>query len=365
MHQVRLTDNRTWDRVKRLPDFLKSFVDERREEPGGRYQGTDNMFRFSMPLLMGVCFLAPLGAADGLPALFDTQSHDFGNVAIGTMLHHDFKIKNTTNQTLHIANLRVSCGCTTPSTPNATILPGETGTVHAQMDSRRFSGAKSVTIFVLFDQPYTQEVNLVVSAYGRNDVAVSNPESLEFGRMRKGTSPALTTNVSFATPLRITQAAADSGYVKVSFQPKQDQYGGVTYALTATISPKLPVGNWYTDVWVNTENGSRVRIPLTVVVEPSLTITPGVVEFEATPIGQPSEKSIIVKGDHPFRILDVTGGGDTFTATDKTSEPKTTHVVRVTFKPGKEGNFVKNLQIETDLKDQSRVQLAVKGTGMK
>ncbi len=322
------------------------------------------MFRFSTVLLIGVCFIAPLGAADGLTALFDTQSHNFGNVAIGTQLHHDFKIKNTTNQTLHIASLRVSCGCTTPSTPNQTILPGETGIVHAQMDSRRFSGPKSVTIFVLFDQPYTQEVNLVVSAYGRNDIAM-NPESLEFGRMRKGTSPALSTSVSFATPVRISQVGADSGYVKVTSESKQDGYGGVAYQLTAKISDKVPVGNWYTDVWAVADNGQRIRIPLTVVVEPSLTITPGVVEFEATPVGKPTEKNIIVKGDAPFRILDVKGGGDTFTATDKTSEPKTTHVVRVTFKPGQEGNFAKNLEIETDLKDQKKVQLAVKGTGMK
>jgi len=323
------------------------------------------MFRFSISLLMGVCFLGPLGAADGLSALFDTQSHDFGNVPIGPMLHHDFTIKNTTNQTLHIANLRVSCGCTTPSAPKATVLPGETATVHAQMDSRRFSGAKSVTIFVLFDQPYLQEVNLVVSAFGRNDIAVSNPESLEFGRMRKGSSPTLATNISFATPVRITQATADSGYVKVSYQPKRDQYGGMTYQLTAKISPLVPIGNWYTDVWATTDNGSRIRIPLTVVVEPSLTITPGVVEFDATPVGHPTEKNIIVKGDHPFRILDVKGGGDTFTATDKSSEPKTTHVIRVTFKPEKAGDYAKNLEIETDLKDQSKVQLAVKGTGMK
>jgi hypothetical protein len=339
-------------------------VDECSDGPGDRYQGIDIMFRFSMSLIVGVCFLGPLGAAEGLSALFDTQSHDFGNVAIGQMLHHDFKIKNTTNQTLHIANLRVSCGCTTPSTPNATILPGETGVVHAQMDSRRFSGAKSVTIFVLFDQPRVEEINLVVSAFGRNDIAM-NPESFEFGRVRSGTSPALTAKVSFATPVRISQASADSGYVKVSYEAKQDQFGGVSYVVTAKIDPRVPIGNWYTDVWMNTESGNRVRIPLTVAIEPSLTITPGVVEFEATPVGKPTEKSIIVKGDHPFRILDVKGGDGAFTATDKSTESKTTHVVMVTFKPGKEGDFVKNLEIVTDLKDQSKVQLAVKGTGMK
>jgi hypothetical protein len=317
-----------------------------------------------MPLLIGACLLSPLGAAEGLVALFDTQSHDFGNVPIGPMLHHEFKIKNTTNQTLHIANLRVSCGCTTPSAPKATIAPGETGVVNAQMDSRRFSGAKSVTIFVLFDQPRLEEVQLVVSAFGRNDIAM-NPESFEFGEMRKGTSPSVTTRISFATPVRITQATADSGYVKLNFkEPKQGQ-SSMSYELTAKLRPDLPVGKWYTDVWVTTEGNNRIRIPLTVTVEPSLTISPGVVEFDATPVGKPAEKSIIVKGDHPFRIVDIKGGDGAFSATDKTSEAKTTHLLMVTFKPGHEGDFVKNLEIVTDLKDENKVQLAVKGVGMK
>jgi hypothetical protein len=323
------------------------------------------MLRFSISVLMATCFLAPVGAAEGLAALFDTQSHDFGNVPIGPMLRHDFTIKNTTNQTLQIANLRVSCGCVTPSAAKTTIPPGETATVLAQMDSRRFSGAKSVTIFVLFSQPHVEEVRLVVSAFGRSDIAM-NPETLNFGQMRKGTSPSVSTQIAFAAGSRILEASAESGYVQVSVkEAKQSANGLWTYELTAKMRPDIPVGRWYTDVWIRTDNNGRMRIPLNVEVEPSLTISPGVVEFDATRVGEPTKKPIVVKGAAPFRILDVKGGDGAFSAVDTTGEPKTTHLLMVTFKPGKEGNYVKNLEIVTDLKDEGKVQLAVKGTGKK
>jgi len=108
------------------------------------------MYRLCFAMLVGASFLAPVGAGESLATLFDTQSHDFGNVLVGPPVSHNFTIKNNTNQTLQIGNLRVSCGCTTPSTTTYTIPPGKTGVVTATMDTRRFVGPKSVTVFVLF-----------------------------------------------------------------------------------------------------------------------------------------------------------------------------------------------------------------------
>src|SRR5262245_49335521 len=207
------------------------------------------MFRYSFVLLVGASILAPVGAADSLASLFDTQVHDFGNVPVGPMLHHAFTIKNTTNQELRIANLRVSCGCVTPSASTMVIAAGETGTVNAQMDSRRFVGAKSVIVFVLFTKPQVEEVRLEVKAFGRTDVAL-NPDSIAFGQMRRGTSPSVSTQISMVGNTRIAEATSESGYVQVSVkEPKRSDYG-FTYELTAKMRSDIPVGKWYTDVWI-------------------------------------------------------------------------------------------------------------------
>ena len=321
------------------------------------------MFRYSFALLVGASMLSPVGAADSLASLFDTQVHDFGNVPVGPMLHHAFTVKNTTKQTLKVANLRVSCGCVTPSASTMVIAPGETATVNAQMDSRRFVGAKSVTIFVLFTQPAVEEIRLEVKAFGRTDIAL-NPDSFAFGQMRKGTSPTTTTQITMVGNTKIMEAASESGYVQISIkEPKRTDYG-LTYEITAKMRADIPVGKWYTDVWIKTDTNNRIRVPVTVEVEAMLTVAPGNLQFDATKVGTPITKPIVVKGAQPFKIVDIKGGDGLFSAVAASTEAKVAHILRVTFNPGKEGDFTKSLQIITDLKDEGKVSFSVKGTGM-
>jgi len=316
------------------------------------------MFRYSAVLLMGLAFVVPAAAADGLTALFDTQTHNFGDVPYGPSVMHSFTINNTTNQTLQIGGLRVSCGCITPSASAYTIPPGKTATVNAQMDTRRYRNP--VTIFVTFIQPQVEEVRLLVSANIRHDIAL-NPDRLDFGQIKKGSSHQVASTISFAGGTQMTGASCDSGYVQLSIaQPKQTSWG-LSYDLTASLRPDTPVGKWYTDVWVKTNTGSRIRVPLTVEIEPALTITPGAVAFDAAKVGQPIKKSIVVKGSQPFKIVDVKGGDGTIQAVAASNEAKSTHLVTVTFTPDHAGDFDKKLEIVTDLKDEGKVAVPVKG----
>ncbi len=320
------------------------------------------MFRFSFVLLIGLAFVVPAAAADGLLALFDTQTHNFGDVAYGQTVVHSFTLKNTTNQTLQIGGLRVSCGCITPSASAYTISPGKTATVNASMDSRRYS--HPVTVFVTFTAPQYEEVRLLVSANIRHDIAM-NPDHLDFGQTKKGSSQQVISTISLAAGQQITEAACDSGYVQLSIaQPKQNQWG-LSYELTARMRPDIPVGKWYTDVWVKTNTGSRIRLPLTVEVEPSLTITPGAIAFDAAKVGQPVKKSIVVKGSQPFKIVDIKGGDGTIQAVATSKEAKSTQLVTVTFTPDHAGDFDKKLEIITDLKDEGKVAVPVKGKATK
>src|SRR5260370_36107899 len=96
------------------------------------------MVRYSLALVVGACLVAPVGAANGLASLFDRQSHDFGNVPIGPLLRTSFTIKNTTTQNVRVVSARVSCGCVTPYVDAGIIAPGQSKTLHATMDTRRF-----------------------------------------------------------------------------------------------------------------------------------------------------------------------------------------------------------------------------------
>lgn len=318
-------------------------------------------YAFALVALMGA--VAPVGAANGLSGLFDTLSHDFGNVPIGPQLQHTFYFKNNTTHSLHIGSVRVSCGCVSAAADGRVIAPGQTGFVHASMDTKRFVGTKSVTVFVTFDQPQLEEVRLVVNAYGRNDITLS-PENLAFGTVRKGVGGTASTTLNLTGGARVTEAACESGYIKLAMEERTSPNGIAQYSLKATLRSDIPVGKWYTDVWVKTTHGetSRIRIPLTVEVEPSLMVTPGSVQFDAAKAGQaPTKKQVFVRGSQPFRIVEVKGGDGIFTAAALTTDARPVHILTLTFAPGKEGDFLKTLKIVTDLKDDNQVEVQVRG----
>src|SRR3954468_21697652 len=132
-----------------------------------------HMLRYSLALVMAFGVASSASAGTWAQGLFDELSKDFGSVPRGPLLTHHFRVVNRTKQAVNVSSVRVSCGCVTATANKTHLEPGEETTIYATMDSTRFVGAKSVTIFVQFDQPSFDEVRLFVQANGRNDFAVT------------------------------------------------------------------------------------------------------------------------------------------------------------------------------------------------
>src|SRR5260370_20470181 len=115
------------------------------------------MLRYSCVLVLGLLAAGPASAswADGL---FDELSKDFGSVPRGPSVSNPFRVKNNTKGDVNISNVRVSCGCTSAWAVKTHLSPGEETAIMAKMDTTRFSGPKTVTIFVQFDAPAFEEV---------------------------------------------------------------------------------------------------------------------------------------------------------------------------------------------------------------
>src|SRR5205823_10589242 len=86
--------------------------------------------------LLGLCIaLAPVGARadDWARKMFETSSHDFGPVARGATAQYAFKFKNLYQETLHVAGVRSSCGCTNPKITKDTLKTYEDGLIVAEL----------------------------------------------------------------------------------------------------------------------------------------------------------------------------------------------------------------------------------------
>jgi hypothetical protein len=293
--------------------------------------------------------------ADGL---FEELSKDFGPVPRGPTLEHSFRLVNRTSSPVHVSNVRVSCGCVQATASREDIAPGKEAAIIARMDTRRFTGSKSVTIYVTFDQPSWDEAQLVVQAYGRDDIAMS-PDAFEMGRISKGTGPASDVNVDLrGGDWRILSGSADSNYVRVKVKKLNESTGEANYQVEARLRPDTPVGRWYTDVWLNTSDPQvpRLRIPLTVEVDPALTLTPQVAALGKVKLGGESERRLLLRGAMPFRVLRIEGSDDQVSARDMTPEARASHVLAVHIKATRPGEVTKNLRVVTDLKEDPQIE---------
>jgi hypothetical protein len=324
------------------------------------------MLRYCFVLMAGVLSAGPALAGSWADGMFEEFSKDFGSVPRGQVLTHPFTIKNNTGQTVTVSNVRVSCTlCTSATALKGQLRPGEETSVVVRMDSGKFFGVKTVYVYVQFGQPQLEEVRLWVQANSRDDVNVT-PDTLAFGSVKRGESPSKVTTITFygsdVLP-EITGVQSESNYVQVKVGAARRNGSEVNYELTARLRSDTPVGKWYTDVWVKTKNPSmpRVRVPLTVEIEPALTVNVTTLSLGEVKVGETAERKLVVRGVKPFKITAVKGAGSGLEVKDSTDESKEQHVLTVRLKGNKPGEVSRTLKVVTDIKDEGEVEFVAKG----
>jgi len=324
----------------------------------------DTMLRYSLVLLLGLGAAAPARAAVWADRLFDELSKDFGSVPRGPTLVHHFRIVNTTAGPITIGQLRVSCGCVTAQPLKNTLLPGEETAILARMDTTRFSGAKNVTIYVVFDRPNADEVRLLLSAVCRDDFNLS-PDTLAFGQVRKAMTGTLTTTITFYgnNPVQITDVRSETNYIQASIQEVSRKKNVTVYQLSAHLRSDAPAGKWYSDIWLKTNNGNlpQIRVPVTVEIESALSVSPEVVVLGPIKTNTEAERRVIVRGVKPFRITGIDGADEQIQVEESNPDEKKVHVVSVRLKGARAGNLHRTVRLHTSLTEDSEVDFHVHG----
>ena len=160
----------------------------------------------NMKQLLTICLLAFAFSASAQGVMkFETDNHDFGNVAEGTMATHEFKFKNTGNQPIVIANVQASCGCTTPDWTKTPVLPGKSGIIKAMYSSAGRPGVFNKTVTVTSNATEASQVlsikgsvltkeqikpTLTPAQLAKSPHLVLDRASHDFGKMEVGQQPA-------------------------------------------------------------------------------------------------------------------------------------------------------------------------------
>jgi hypothetical protein len=320
------------------------------------------MLRYGLVVAAVLGAAGPALSATWADALFDEFSKDFGSVPRGPMLSHPFRVVNNTRHPVTISDVRVSCGCVSAVALKNHLKPGESTFIVARMDTTRFTGLRSVTIYVQFSQPAFEEVRLWVQANGRNDFALT-PDTLAFGQLKRGGSPSASVLLSFYgnTETQITEAKCESNYIQPRVQEVRRSDSEVTYQVSATLRADAPVGKWYSDVWLKTNNPGMppIRVPLTVEIESALSVNPETVVMGLVQKRSDSERRVIVRGVKPFKIKQVLGTNDRLAVRVDSQQAKPVHVLTIKLKAGEPGEVNHTLTVLTDLVDDNKIDFHV------
>jgi len=309
----------------------------------------------------------PPGAAN----YFAEKEKDFGVTALGPVLVHYFPITNTSKQKVTMGTPRIQCGCVSVTLMQATLDPGETTYLVAFMNTAKIpvtqlNTNKSVTVSVPFSSPTFEEVVLTVKCFCNTNLLWSTSDGVAFGTVTKGKAATASMEVTLLnTPgWEIKEVKSHGAYVKAEAKATKKTSNSVTYEIVCTLSDKCPAGSWMSDLTVvtNALGVEKMRVPVTVNVEPKIAAKPGVADLGAVVLGKLASLDVTLSGKEPFKVLEVKGADAAVSVTAKTDGARLTHTLKVDVKGEATGGLTREIKILTDNKDQPEVILPVSAT---
>ncbi len=293
--------------------------------------------------------------------------HDFGSVPRGAQLFHRFKITNIYAVPMEITNIRASCICGSAKETKKTLEPRESGYIEVTMDTKRFTGPKTITIYVTVGPEYVSTAELKISANSRADV-VFNPGELKFGVVPRGkATEKQEIDVEYAGALdwKVTEIVTNNLPIEATFKEWYREPGKAGYKVSVGLKADAPAGSIKREFYLRTNDPTSPLLPVLVeaVVQAPLSAAPEVAKFGTVPVGQTRTQRIFVRGNKAFRIVAIEDQKDGVKA-ETPDVAGETHIVTIKWTPDKAGDLKASLVIKTDL-DNLSITLPIEGAATK
>lgn len=308
-------------------------------------------------------------------SLFPVKRHDFGRVAIGANASFRFEFENGYLEDIRVIGVSSSCGCTSVTVTKNLLKSAEKAAVVAKLNtSGQHTHEKSATLTVhletVVDGHAIQDtVQLFVTSYIRPDVILT-PGIVEFGSIPEGKPVTRTVLLEYSgrEDWALTRIERTNDFIHARAEQVRNEHGEITYRITVTLKDNAPVG-YVKDTLRLATNESRpgrrdpveIVLPVQGVVTAPIQVKPSPFMAGLVPVGKSVAKSIVVRGEMPFRILEVRSTDSRFQFTHA-EQKSNIQIVSVLFTPAGTGtnrpvDLYEKIRIRTDLPDQEYVVL--------
>jgi hypothetical protein len=280
-------------------------------------------------------------AQDWAREMFDHTSHDFGTVARGAKVEHQFGVENIYLEDAHIESAQASCGCTSPEVPVQILKTWKKAYVVAKVDTVNFQGQKDVTIKVKFDKPFPAEVQLFIHCFIRSDV-VLQPGSAHL-RAAQGSGTQQRMSVRYAGRPDWQIQRVECANTSITGKAIEVGRGGgmVTYDLTVNLAAGARAGYSRDELYLvtNDPNPRAQRVPVLVeaLVAAPVTVHPSPLILDPVAAGNlqnPVTRPLVVVSASPFQITSVQSTNPLFRCDLPVAAASTIQRLPVTFLGG-------------------------------
>ena len=335
------------------------------------------MQRHTKTAILALCAVLLVAAAvfaAGKPkAVVAEPIKDVGTVATGEKITNDFVIRNDGDAVLEITNVQPACGCTVAQF-DKTIAPGQTGKVHAVVDTTTFNGPISKGVSVFTNDPDTPQIELTIRAKVEPYIAVK-PGYARYitvqGEPLEG-NIAQTLWATDGTSIDVTGVDSPWPYLHVTYREAkpEERVGeakGKQWKIEMKLTNDAKVGPLTDYVTVHTNHPKQkiVQIPVSGFVRPVIAVTPPVADFGQIELKEPLRRALNIRNfaTEPIKVTGVEQNLKGMEAKIEPLEEGREYQVRIVLNPGLgKGPFNGKLTIHTDSPKAPLVEVELKGT---
>ena len=292
--------------------------------------------------------------AEARPVIsLSSNSYDFGTVAQGTKVTHEFEVKNTGNADLVIQRLSPSCGCTATQVASPIIKPGASEKVRVTFDTSGFMGDKTKSVVIASNDLNNPELSVTIKGQVLSSFTIE-PARVDFGEISPSSPPAarrkqVTFSVAEGSDLTISKGTSLSQYLVAS--PVAEEGNRAT--VTIEILPTVPLGEFRDRIIFELDGGRRasVNVPVNASVKGDLRLNPGTISFGVLEGQAPLERRIQFenKGRLPVSIQSITTSNPALSASMVTVQPGRLGVLVVKVDPQRvSGDLKETVEVKTN-----------------
>ena len=295
-----------------------------------------------------------------------SNSYDFGTVAQGTKVTHEFEVRNTGTADLVIQRLSPSCGCTATQLASPIIKPGGSEKVRVTFDTSGFMGDKTKSVVIASNDASNPELVVTIKGQVLSSFTVE-PARVDFGEILPSSPLAarqkqVTFSVAEGSDLTISKVTSLSKHLVAS--PVSAQGNRAT--VTIEILPTVPLGEFRDRVVFELDGGRRasVNVPVNASVQGDLRLNPSTISFGVLGGDAPLERRIQFenKGRDPVSIQSITTSNAAISASMVNVQPGRLGVLVVKVDPRRvSGDLKETVELKTSHPTQSSLSVNVFG----